>query len=190
MRWLAKAALQRGSARSPGRATELRLPAPRLPLVAGAPNPWSTEVLARARSTSARTRSSGRALRLASNVLRVRCGLGFAIPVAYRARRRQAGARRHPPSARLELVNDSIATFERLRRSSRRRPGARSARQAARLLARGARAALRDPLPRAVRARDTGLRAELHRLRLEHGHVRAHSRRGPRRDLSRSRGGS
>ena len=171
MRWVAKAALQRGLGLVPQgeRLNYLfqRHVAHSLP----AGESVFQRKFARAEQHVAAYQEHGPGTPLADAVF-YEFGVGWdlAIPLSYAS----LGVGRQVlvdirPSARVELVNDSLSRLER-----RSDP-----------VARGARGALRDRVPRTVRrARDRAAR-RVRRLRLQYGRLRARSRGRPGRDLPR-----
>ena len=154
MRWLAKAAAA-GLGVLPGRrAAELRLPAARAALAAGGRQRRCRQKFSRALQHLGVYEEHGPGVP-AGDATFYEFGAGWdtAIPVAYAL----LGVGRQVlvdirPSARVELVNDSLASYERLRGELEGEAGSRAASaRRADLPAGGAGGPLRDPLPRALR---------------------------------------
>ena len=194
VRWLAKAAAQRAFGLLPNQGEGLNYALQRhvIRSLPASEKHVPPQVLARARSTCASTRSTAPERRGGRDVLRVRRRLG--------PRRSRSGSPRS--ACRSQVLVDirpvvRAGARQRLARrctsgcgaSSRPRPDATCVPLGAAdgHLDRRARAALRHPLPRAVRrARDRPARG-LGRLHLLDGRLRAHPRARPRRDPPRVR---
>src|SRR5262245_53791987 len=170
-----------------GRAPELRLPAARAAIAAGRGRGPAAQVLACAPASRRLPRAGSGGAAGGGDLLRVRRRLGPGDPARLRAaRRRQAGAGRHP-AERATRACERLARVVRApaaRAPGGGRPGATAARRPAVVDPR-ARAAFRHPLPRALRRALDGPSRRVDRLRHQHGYVRAHSGGRPSGDLPR-----